>query len=270
MSNKSRIDQLVRHLCPKHLVISDIRESRHRYKSLVEYATATAKAGIPSPTLLEQIESSVTAAAAGTDRRTRIQMVRSAQQEGLFLARLAQHCETSVSESKHELELMTALLSMHVLVFIRSDELAEEAVTGWRTVAAKHTAQMLELRAAVKLVETEYLDGTPVLFRDSQEFLEKAIGDMSRLMGVFNGLARTVVSGEEDAEGLSAVEVAELNRQFAELRFGPAPTEEQLQPAARRKARRWVSLTKARVLDDFGETCLATAIATELVLDEDE
>jgi len=223
---------------------------------------------------MARIEDSVTATSPGIARATRNQMIRSAQREGLFLGKLWNLCASRLSESERELDLTTALLMAHYTMFgMQSGGPPHDMVLSWREGATSHYRRLLELRAAVRLIETEYFDATPLLFRGEEEHLDTNISEMAKLRARFDKAAERIEGGlEEEAadEATDGVGIEEPNEFLAILRLGPGPTAEDVEAGARRQAWRWVSLIRAKVLDDMGEPHQATAILNSIILEDED
>jgi hypothetical protein len=247
MKAEPRMQRIERNLSPRQLVLMEVRESRARYSSLLEYGAAAAESGFLKPALLDRIAESVKANTRGLARDQQIRLIRSAQREGMFLGRLANHCAANLEESEREHELSTALLYATVGLALTSPPARRDKELNDCLVAARriHITFAVKL-AAVRLVEQEYYEGLRIVFRSSEGHLREQMDATARMIDRLEGQLDT---GQAGGTGVD---------DSASNRAGGAV--DKTSPAARAQAGRWVTFVQAVVADEFGEGARAVAL----------
>jgi hypothetical protein len=252
MKAEPRMQRIERNLSPRQLVLMEVRESRDRYSSLREYGAAAARTGFSKPALLDRIAESVKATTRGLARDQQIRLIRSAQREGMFLGRLANHCAANLEESEREHELTTALLHATVGLALTAPPARRDKELDNCLVAARriHVTFAVKL-AAVRLIEKEYYGGLRIVFRSPEKHLREHIGSIDRLIGRLEGQLDTGQAGGTDID------------HSASNRAGSALNESSV--AAHAQAGRWVTFVQAVVADEFGEGARAVALLAGIV-----
>jgi hypothetical protein len=250
MKSDSRLARVERNLSPRQLVTMGVVESRRQHRSFIEYGQATARAGMPRPTLMDRIAASVTATSHGADRMLRNSLIRKAQREGLFLARLSNEVAAQVVEEETELGLKTALVAAHLgLMLGLKMDLPESDLQVWLDGAVRHRRRLLCLKAAVGRIEEAYFDGVTLLFPDTAECLSENLTRIESILSMAVG----------PREGLPP-EDAGMN--FREL--GPTPAE--VDRDAENTATAWVINVQGSVAAEFGEDDHAVRLLASILL----
>jgi hypothetical protein len=250
-----------RHIGPKQLVLLEVLESRERYKSMRDYARAIAAQGGPRTNFMARLEGFVRVAADGVEREVKPRMIREAQREGLFLGKLSNYCDGWLAGKQRELDLETALLlSDYMVLGAQPDDPSEQAVEAWRRRGWEHHKRLLEIRAAVALIEDEYFDGAPILFRETREHLQANIQEISGFLERFD---KAVARCRAESEKATTAYLAGLDQWVT-------PSPRVVGHGARLLAGRWVDYLRGLVLDEFGEKHEATQILNRLILEGDQ
>ena len=251
MKAEPRMQRIERNLSPRQLVLMEVRESRDRYNSLLEYATAAAETGFSKPVLLDRIAECVKATTRGLARDQQFRLIRSAQREGMFLGRLANHCAANLEESEREHELTTALLYATVGLALTAAPARRDKELNDCLVAARRIHCVFAVKlAAVRLVEQEYYEGLRIVFRSSEEHLREQMAATVRMIDRLEGQLDKGHAGGTDVDDSAS------NR-------GPSVVD--TFPAARAQAGRWVTFVQAVVADEFGEGARAVALLAGIV-----
>jgi hypothetical protein len=251
MKAEPRMQRIERNVSPRQLVLMEVRESRDRYGSLLEYGTAAVETSFSKPALLDRIAESVKATTRGVARDQQVRLIRSARREGMFLGRLANHCAAILEESEREHDLRTALLYATVGLALTAPPASRDKELDNCLVAARRIRGAFAVKlAAVRLIEKEYYEGLRIVFRSSETHLREHIGSIGRLIDRLEGQLDTGQAGAtegDDSASNSAVSAVD-----------------HISQAARARAGRWVTFVQAVVADEFGDCARAVALLARI------
>jgi hypothetical protein len=228
----------------RQIVMLQIQEAK-RFPSMMAHARSLiGRRFAPEETLCGRIETAVLPGAKGKPRAVQNQLIRDAQRQGLFLARLARECNARVAESDRERTLESALLHAFRLLCLRDKDGTTRAGDLLDMAQAVHR-RAADLLDAVRLIEREYFDGVSILYADADAALASRVREGREFVDWAASYLedRAVLAGRRP------------KNQVRQTSAAPSDTRE--------IARGMVVVVKARVLNDLGETA-----AAERILDE--
>jgi hypothetical protein len=184
MARQKRLSEIEGSLSPKEIVLLHIGQAR-TFRSMGDYARSLIGKPVPGGTLCSRIEDSVVRAQRGQPREVRNRLIRLAQRDGLFLARLAGECNGAIAEQRRERHLETTLVSASMLAVTAegTDEGVLRALGAWFKLARGFRGRLVDVVEAVRAIETEYFDGNAILYPDSEADLRACIQKVEELIG---------------------------------------------------------------------------------------
>jgi hypothetical protein len=169
-----RLRAVERGMTVKQIVMLHIQEGK-RYPDIMSHAASlVGRSFAPEKTLCGRIEASVMAAVKDRPRSVRNELIREAQRNGLFLARLAAECNLRVAQTDRERTLESAVLHAFRLLCLRDEDEGAGDLLDMAEAVHRRAADLLE---AVRLIERDYFDGMGILYEGAKAALVTQIGE---------------------------------------------------------------------------------------------